>query len=59
MKCNVTAEAVCGTAVNTLHCYSHGWQDCETGVVALLAVDNSRAGLTILNEKQVYVSPLI
>jgi len=45
MKCTVTAEGVCGTAVNTPHCYSHGWQDCETGVVALLAVDNSRAGL--------------
>jgi hypothetical protein len=45
MTCTVTAEAVCGTAVRMPHCYSHGWQDCETGVVVLLAVENSRAGL--------------
>lgn len=47
MMCTVTAEPVRGTAVSTPHCYSHGWQDCEPGVVALLAVENSRAGLKL------------
>lgn len=30
---------------------SHGWQDCETGVVALLAVDNSREGINYSKRK--------
>jgi hypothetical protein len=43
-------------AMSKPHCYSRGWQDCETGVAALLAVDNSGAGLNYSKCKTILLS---